>query len=536
MSKAGRLILLFLAVAAVAPHPAAGENYSHTLSSGWNLFSLPLTPADSNPITGLGLTNQEIFGYGANSFLAPSGGLTLGVANGYWLKTSGPLTLSVQGTPVSTQSSYRIWLQAGWNLIGNPFNESIPVSSLSLNGGSFASSTIIQGVLFGYDLPAKQYQEASLLEPWKAYWVWGSGNCSVAPNNPCIECGCNLDIHLAPVPAQPTVTGGYYTMLEISWQASPSPDVAGYNVKINGSKVNDEVITGTTFSIGGLPAGGTYNVQVQAVMAFGGESALSNAAIAATLAVSGDSGVVSGRIIMPESGGASRILSRAAFAVPEGYIPATGTAVILKNTSYQTVTDNGGWFELAGVPPATYELDASKDNGTPGNPDDDFAAVVNNVQTTAGQVKYLGDITAAKVAPAVPTMTGTETHVHSAVDCGATHGDSYTCVYSTTATPRTTFTWTPGTIPDISGIWNITYTTVSCQGTQIGYKFEGFMGFFQDGGSFTWNLWNYGNRLESTTGTVNAQGMISYSGQDVISLDPCPPQVDSITGTARVLP
>jgi hypothetical protein len=75
------------------------------------------------------------------------------------------------------------------------------------------------------------------------------------------------------VAAQPGVR-----LVSLTWDASPATDLAGYNVYRNGSKVNDALITSTSYVMQNLTAGQTYIFQVTALDLYNNES-LKSAAI-----------------------------------------------------------------------------------------------------------------------------------------------------------------------------------------------------------------------------------------------------------------
>jgi len=60
--------------------------------------------------------------------------------------------------------------------------------------------------------------------------------------------------------------------VDLSWTASTSPDVVGYNIYADGSKINTEPVSGTAFHANGLSFGTTYNFQVEAVSGSGSVS------------------------------------------------------------------------------------------------------------------------------------------------------------------------------------------------------------------------------------------------------------------------
>ncbi len=66
------------------------------------------------------------------------------------------------------------------------------------------------------------------------------------------------------------------TSAKVSWKnAADGKEAAGYNVYVDGTKVNEELIAETTYNVSSLKDGTTYSVEVTAVDADGEESAKS---------------------------------------------------------------------------------------------------------------------------------------------------------------------------------------------------------------------------------------------------------------------
>ena len=85
-------------------------------------------------------------------------------------------------------------------------------------------------------------------------------------------------------PSAPTgvsATGGDGSA-DVSWNANAEPDVDGYNVYVDGTKVNGALIAGTSYTANGLSVG-TVTIRVSAVDESGNESALSDATTAVVI-------------------------------------------------------------------------------------------------------------------------------------------------------------------------------------------------------------------------------------------------------------
>jgi len=154
------------------------------LYAGLNLFSIPqfLSPSDFAVQIG-GVYPLNISSYDPSSLTYISAA-TSDVGRGYWIKVFDNITVEVVGYPVPA-TEFPILLQPGWNLIGNPFEQAINVSSLRIfnpatgDTVSFKEAVArgwIYRYLYWYDPIARRYMVVSpdgVLEPFKGYWVKG---------------------------------------------------------------------------------------------------------------------------------------------------------------------------------------------------------------------------------------------------------------------------------------------------------------------------------------------------------------------------
>ncbi|MBI3194752.1 MAG: T9SS type A sorting domain-containing protein, partial [Ignavibacteriae bacterium] len=132
---------------------------SVAMADKWNLISVPVTVGDYAKTTLFPSSTSDAFAY--------SGGYNpttiLDNGPGYWLKFNGNQSVSLNGT-IKTDDT--VTVVAGWNLIGS-VTYSIPVANiLSIPGGLVTSN------FFSY---ANGYNEATTIDPGKAYWVKVSG-------------------------------------------------------------------------------------------------------------------------------------------------------------------------------------------------------------------------------------------------------------------------------------------------------------------------------------------------------------------------
>lgn len=158
---------------------------ARTFAAGTQMVGFPLRPARDYEPSLLGLEpgrvllarwEPEVNG-GTYRFFPdtppPQPGL------GYWLRTTAPLNLSVQGRPVPTEEDFRLRLPFGWNQIANPFlNFPVALADVKVQWGEEGplpweqamQEGWVAGVVWEYD-PTEGYRPATRLEPWKGYWL-----------------------------------------------------------------------------------------------------------------------------------------------------------------------------------------------------------------------------------------------------------------------------------------------------------------------------------------------------------------------------
>jgi len=125
------------------------------LKAGWNMVSLPVTPADNN-LTALFDDAEVAFEYVVGTGYVSVTALETG--KGYWVKVPGDRTYTLTGTALTT------------------YTTNIPVRAWSLMGAANATATPVTDpadsveVMFEY-VPGTGYVSATQLEAGKAYWV-----------------------------------------------------------------------------------------------------------------------------------------------------------------------------------------------------------------------------------------------------------------------------------------------------------------------------------------------------------------------------
>jgi hypothetical protein len=137
-----------------------------------------------------GVSLDTLFGYkgvklsvwspiNVSYFVTPNGtagSLRLGV--GYWARLPRALMLSRTGTLAPTNVPFTISLPAGWNMIGDPFPESVPLASTTFGAGTtFAQATsgqspLILSTVWAYSQSTNGYVAATSLDPLQGYWIY----------------------------------------------------------------------------------------------------------------------------------------------------------------------------------------------------------------------------------------------------------------------------------------------------------------------------------------------------------------------------
>lgn len=186
---------------AVLPMNAAGTQvrisgaplYTHSYPRGYNLIGLPLRFDDPTPASVL----QELPGplklyrYQGGQYRQPSDAdfEAFAPGRGYFLKLEADTLLQVRGYLADPAQAVTVPLAAGWNMIANPFEGPLPLSSLRVKAGggsevplSDPANTITATYLWGYT-PGGGYHlvHGSLpglpreLAPWQGYWLLATG-------------------------------------------------------------------------------------------------------------------------------------------------------------------------------------------------------------------------------------------------------------------------------------------------------------------------------------------------------------------------
>lgn len=115
---------------------------------------------------------------------APANRFQLG--RGYFIETSQDLPLTTQGTAADTSQPFQIPLQAGWNLIGNPFTFDVnwsavqivdPDTNTAVSLATAVGKGIVANALWGYSFGA--YTATTRMKIWEGYWLYAYRNTTL---------------------------------------------------------------------------------------------------------------------------------------------------------------------------------------------------------------------------------------------------------------------------------------------------------------------------------------------------------------------
>lgn len=174
----------------------------------WRLFSAPVSPVDSSAVINLG---DDLGAYGQNSWLMygyqPASDSFIarpGIQNGqaYWLASVNSAGLDVYG--YKTETHRTVALQAGWNLVGCPFQEPVALPMVEVIDSSgavwayndtsnsfFVNDSLVRQRMWTYgdqtfDLvnnggwdSLSAFDTSSHLMPWQGYAVYAVRPCSL---------------------------------------------------------------------------------------------------------------------------------------------------------------------------------------------------------------------------------------------------------------------------------------------------------------------------------------------------------------------
>lgn len=154
----------------------------------------------SAPADYTGLTPSQIFSPGISTLAAwdpllaryavtPTAPAdTIHPGQGYWARFAATASLLDNGQHVDQTQPFSITLSRGWNMIGDPFTQSVPLSSLHIKANGVllkfpTGKTLARPVmdhLYTYPAGATAYEvETVSLKPYVGYWLYAYQNCAL---------------------------------------------------------------------------------------------------------------------------------------------------------------------------------------------------------------------------------------------------------------------------------------------------------------------------------------------------------------------
>ena len=175
------------------PHGLAILPVLNTFSAGLQMISAPEEYAGIGFSGALDLASPRVAVWDPTNvqyvFSPTPPADTFHPGQGYWVKLAQPVNLFDQGVPTATTAPFAISLAAGWNMIGDPFPASVPLSGLQVQDSagksysdlnSAALSGLVSPILYSYSPDDAAYasgnyqpvtEAGGALVPFKGYWI-----------------------------------------------------------------------------------------------------------------------------------------------------------------------------------------------------------------------------------------------------------------------------------------------------------------------------------------------------------------------------
>lgn len=176
---------------------STGTTDIYTFTPGVYMFSIPydysglsLTDVFDQPVT-LFYYDPLTLSY-VTSPTAPAD--TVHQMLAYWAKFTTTTHVKSGGANLTTgQTGLSITLQVGWNMVGNPYNATVPLSDVTITpstGGTPMSlaqantAGYVYNTLYSYDQSTNAYVDATSLTPYAGYWIRAFQTCKITVNQP----------------------------------------------------------------------------------------------------------------------------------------------------------------------------------------------------------------------------------------------------------------------------------------------------------------------------------------------------------------
>jgi hypothetical protein len=167
---------------------------SRNFPSGWSLFTAPVEaqPSDVREQLSGQLDNPQVFQYYDQEYYDPDNpmGVDIQAGIGYWLYLDKSASLNFEGYPTDPKEPVEIPLVAGWNLVGNPYEDKTingEDMSVSRNGETVSlSEAVTRGWLFpeifSYNPVTGGYERletGAAMTPWQGYAINALEACTL---------------------------------------------------------------------------------------------------------------------------------------------------------------------------------------------------------------------------------------------------------------------------------------------------------------------------------------------------------------------
>ncbi|GIV19282.1 MAG: hypothetical protein KatS3mg023_1033 [Armatimonadota bacterium] len=183
------------------PQAAITAGVAPEMAAGLQLIALPVVSEEADAKRVLNFDTDKLAAYIPGSGYVRYPNTALQVGRGYWVQLPSAQRASIRGDVADEAQSYVIPLQQGWNLIGNPWLESIAwhLSAIQVEQGGQSKSLSeaqaagwVEDYAWGWD--GTKYVLVydsnivsgvnSHLEAWRGYWVYAHQACNLILPSP----------------------------------------------------------------------------------------------------------------------------------------------------------------------------------------------------------------------------------------------------------------------------------------------------------------------------------------------------------------
>ena len=148
------------------------------LTSGWNMVSVPVVPADTSRAAVFppaDVVAVYTWNPGTKSYEVPT---NIAPEVGYWVAVTGDKTITVTGTPITYWEDHP--LIAGWNMVGSICGDPVAVGALVDD----PSGSILDSAIYWWNPVSKSYETASSIVEGQGYWAATTVGCTLTMTAP----------------------------------------------------------------------------------------------------------------------------------------------------------------------------------------------------------------------------------------------------------------------------------------------------------------------------------------------------------------